>query len=103
MSITRNFFNYNISTLTTIVIQDYGYLILFQFTCCGVDSVENNNQEFMDTNWWTSGDNGNDLVPFSCCRNATEDNYKTMMDQSCQQGTLSNANSKVVTNIVVEN
>lgn len=59
-------------------------LLFIGFDCCGVDAVNSNNQnEFSNTEWWTS--RGSDNIPYSCCKSATEDNYKTGTETACTQ------------------
>ncbi|XP_045208187.2 tetraspanin-18-like [Mercenaria mercenaria] len=68
-------------------------LIFIGFDCCGVDAVNSNNQnEFSETTWWSS--RGSDFVPYSCCKSATEDNYKTGTETTCTQSTLTNVQEK---------
>ncbi|KAL4229602.1 hypothetical protein ACF0H5_012640 [Mactra antiquata] len=56
-------------------------LLFIGFDCCGVDGVGPSNQnEFEGSDWWIPGA---PYVPYSCCIDATEDNYKTGSNANC--------------------
>ena len=66
----------------------------FQFDCCGVDDVgPNNREEFINSVWYQN--RGTKEIPYSCCKVATEDNYKTGVDASCTDGNYIAVNSDV--------
>ena len=63
--------------------------------------MSTDDEEFSSTQWMTSGANGLDLVPFSCCKKATDDNYKDVKDPSCQRGNMEGLRGKVSAVVVV--
>lgn len=63
-----------------------------QFECCGVNAATTTNDEFSNTVW--AGSRGVSRVPYSCCKSATEDNYKTGSEPTCTT-TLVAAQEKV--------
>nr|ANG56320.1 tetraspanin [Meretrix meretrix] len=56
-------------------------LIFIGFDCCGVNAVTLTNNEFSKTAWW--GSRGSDIIPYSCCKSVTEDNYKAGTESTC--------------------
>lgn len=59
-------------------------LIFIGFDCCGIDAASTSNPtEFSETKWWPSRNSDN--VPYSCCKSATQDNYKTGSEAACTQ------------------
>ncbi|KAK3594622.1 hypothetical protein CHS0354_015015 [Potamilus streckersoni] len=56
-------------------------LLFIGMDCCGVVGPDSNNQEFASTNW----NGGLDKIPFSCCKNASTDNYYAATNSDCQQ------------------
>ncbi|KAL4224387.1 Tetraspanin-18 [Mactra antiquata] len=57
-------------------------LMFVLFGCCGVDPITAGNNDFqsLPTVWWTNGDNGNDTIPYSCCKNVPYDNIKNYLN-----------------------
>lgn len=59
--------------------------------CCGVEDITN---RFDGTSWRTSS--GLDTVPYSCCKAATEEDYKTKSDTTCTQAESAATTNKQV-------
>lgn len=58
-----------------------------------IESSSSNSYEFNVTTWWPNRDSDLDLVPTSCCQDATRDNYaENFVDTNCERTLLSHYN-----------
>lgn len=59
-------------------------LLFIGFDCCGVKSVGASNMNEFSATKWVTVNSPSEKVPYSCCTDATEDNYKTGSNANCE-------------------
>lgn len=62
-------------------------LIFMLFDCCGVHSISRNHNDFqtLPSEWWSSGSHGSDVIPGSCCTDASLETYRKNNGTQCTQ------------------
>lgn len=62
-------------------------LVFIIFGCCGVMPQTSSYNDFqsLPSNWWSGSDRGSDLIPTSCCQDATETTYVNYTNTACTQ------------------
>lgn len=84
-----NFQSYQGVDVTNVPTSTGWDLLHLGFKCCSAEAISgvssSYSNEFNVTDWWGNRDSVLDLVPTSCCSEATESNYKAYTDSDCER------------------